>query len=300
MDFYEELKDGLGGRVRKNVPMNKYTSFATGGNADFFAEPVSEQELILIQNASKRYGIQLTLIGNGTNLLVSDEGIDGVVVSLRGLKEISVKENRLCAKCGNSMSEVSKAALAASLEGTEFMSGIPGSVGGGIYMNAGAYTGEIKDIATLVTALDENSNFITYEKDKLDFGYRESIFTKKNEIILSAEFTLTEGDPEKIRETMRSLNEKRREKQPLEYPSAGSTFKRPEGYYAAELIEKAGLKGRRAGGAMVSKKHSGFIINYENATTSDILELIAIVKDTVKEKYGVELATEVKTIGRNI
>lgn len=283
--------------VKIDEDMKKHTTFKAGGKAAFLVTPDSEEkvkELIRFFNENE---IANYIIGNGSNLLVRDEGFDGVILEIGSkLSEVVVNENKITAQAGALLSKTANQAYKSGLSGMEFASGIPGSVGGGVAMDAGAYGGELKDIVETVTMCDENGEEITLTVDEMDFSYRHSIVQDKNYIVLSATFALTPGEPEKILETMNDLNQRRRDKQPLEYPSAGSTFKRPEGYFAGKLIQDAGLKGYSVGGACVSEKHSGFVINKGGATATDIITLIGDVQKIVKEKFGVELEPEVKIL----
>ena len=283
--------------VKIDEDMKKHTTFKAGGKAAFLVTPDSEEkvkELIRFFNENE---IANYIIGNGSNLLVRDEGFDGVILEIGSkLSEVVVNENKITAQAGALLSKTANQAYKSGLSGMEFASGIPGSVGGGVAMDAGAYGGELKDIVETVTMCDENGDEITLTVDEMDFSYRHSIVQDKNYIVLSATFSLTPGEPEKILETMNDLNQRRRDKQPLEYPSAGSTFKRPEGYFAGKLIQDAGLKGYSVGGACVSEKHSGFVINKGGATATDIITLIGDVQKIVKEKFGVELEPEVKIL----
>ncbi len=278
-----------------NEPMSRHTTFKIGGNADVFVMPKNAEELkIITENAGS---LPLTVIGNGSNILVSDKGIDGVVISFENMKDISVDGNIICAQSGALMVNVATLAAENGLKGLEFAAGIPCRVGGAIYMNAGAYGGEIKDIVKEITVF-ENGTIKTYTPSMCDYGYRKSIFMKNGGIILEAKFLLEKGNKEKIYETMKELSAKRREKQPLEYPSAGSTFKRPQGYFAGALIEEAGLKGLSVGDAQVSEKHAGFVINRGSATANQVMELIQEVKKRVYAHSGVMLEEEVRFIGR--
>lgn len=283
--------------IKKNEPMKNHTSFKIGGPADEFCEVTSEEEIKrLIDYASER-GVPYTVMGNGSNLLVADGGIRGLVIKIaRGFDEISVGGEKITAQSGALLSRIASAAYRNSLTGLEFASGIPGTLGGGIYMNAGAYGGELKDVIESVTYLD-NGEIITKTADMLEFGYRKSSFTDKDYIILSAELKLKKGDPDEIKEKTDDYRQRRTSKQPLDMPSAGSTFKRPEGYFAGKLIEDSGLKGFKIGGAQVSEKHSGFVVNAGGATAADVKALIEHIQKTVKEKFGVEMKTEVKMLG---
>lgn len=281
--------------------MKKHTTFKIGGPADMFLDCSSEDELIRGIRLCKEYNVPYMVIGNGSNLLVSDNGIEGMVFVVgEKMKKVSVSGNVITAEAGCLLVSLSNEAQKNSLSGLEFAAGIPGTVGGGIYMNAGAYGGELKDTVKSVTYIDENGELKTASAEELMFSYRKSMFSKRNCVIVSAEFELVKGDFEKIREEMKEYNKRRREKQPIESPSAGSTFKRPEGYFAGKLIQDSGLQGHRIGGAEVSKKHAGFVINTGDAKASDVLELIDYVKKTVFEKYGVELEPEVRITGRGM
>ena len=283
--------------VKIDEDMKKHTTFKAGGKAAFLVTPDSEEKVKELIRFFKENEIANYIIGNGSNLLVRDEGFDGVILEIGSkLSEVVVNENKITAQAGALLSKTANQAYKSGLAGMEFASGIPGSVGGGVAMDAGAYGGELKDIVETVTMCDENGEEITLTVDEMDFSYRHSIVQDKNYIVLSATFALTPGEPEKILETMNDLNQRRRDKQPLEYPSAGSTFKRPEGYFAGKLIQDAGLKGYSVGGACVSEKHSGFVINKGGATATDIITLIGDVQKIVKEKFGVELEPEVKIL----
>ncbi len=283
--------------VKIDEDMKKHTTFKAGGKAAFLVTPDSEEKVKELIRFFKENEIANYIIGNGSNLLVRDEGFDGVILEIGSkLSEVVVNENKITAQAGALLSKTANQAYKSGLAGMEFASGIPGSVGGGVAMDAGAYGGELKDIVETVTMCDENGDEITLTVDEMDFSYRHSIVQDKNYIVLSATFSLTQGEPEKILETMNDLNQRRRDKQPLEYPSAGSTFKRPEGYFAGKLIQDAGLKGYSVGGACVSEKHSGFIINKGGATATDIITLIGDVQKIVKDKFGVELEPEVKIL----
>ena len=283
--------------VKIDEDMKKHTTFKAGGKAAFLVTPDSEEKVKELIRFFKENEIANYIIGNGSNLLVRDEGFDGVILEIGSkLSEVVVNENKITAQAGALLSKTANQAYKSGLSGMEFASGIPGSVGGGVAMDAGAYGGELKDIVETVTMCDENGDEITLTVDEMDFSYRHSIVQDKNYIVLSATFALTPGEPEKILETMNDLNQRRRDKQPLEYPSAGSTFKRPEGYFAGKLIQDAGLKGYSVGGACVSEKHSGFVINKGGATATDIITLIGDVQKIVKEKFGVELEPEVKIL----
>ncbi len=285
--------------VRTGEDMSEHTTFRAGGRADVFVTPESIEEATEIVRLLLTHEEEYTVIGNGSNILVPDEGYKGCIICMgRGEDDIRVNGNTIKAGAGAMLSKVAKTAYDNSLTGLEFASGIPGSVGGAVVMNAGAYGGEIKDAVTSVTLFDaEAKEIVTKTGSDMQFGYRTSIVKSHPYVVLAAEFTLTEGDRAVIKETMDDLAARRRDKQPLEYPSAGSTFKRPEGYFAAKLIEDAGLKGVSVGGAQVSEKHSGFVINKGGATATDILELIRTIRDKVYEDSHVALETEVVILG---
>ncbi|MCR4674206.1 MAG: UDP-N-acetylmuramate dehydrogenase [Lachnospiraceae bacterium] len=290
----EIIKKGL---LKVGEPMKLHTTFRIGGKADYYVEPVYEEVKPLFSFLMEN-NIPYTLIGNGSNLLVSDEGIEGVVVSFgTNLSEIELDGNMICAQAGILLSRLGAFALEHSLAGLEFASGIPGTLGGAISMNAGAYGGEMKDVVRFVTVL-EKGEVKRYSGNEMEFSYRHSRILGSDSIVLSVEMELKEGNPSEIQGLMKELNQRRVDKQPLNFPSAGSTFKRPEGYFAGKLIEDAGLKGYTVGGAQVSEKHSGFVINIGGATSKDVCQLISDVQRIVKEKFDVELEPEVRLIGR--
>lgn len=281
-----------------NEPMCNHTTFKIGGNADAFINVYTAEELSFVLRAAAQCFVPVFLLGKGSNLLVSDNGIEGAVVYLKGMDEISVEENRLIVGGGASLRTVCIAAQKAGLSGLEFAFGIPGTVGGAVFMNAGAYGGEISQVIKRATVMDKNGGLRVVEACDMALGYRTSIFNTSGDIVLSAEFELARDDKNLIRERMDDYFTRRREKQPLEYPSAGSTFKRPEGYFAGALIQKNNLKGVSVGGAQVSEKHAGFVINKCDATCSDVLSLIKKIQKTVLDADGVSLETEVIFIGR--
>lgn len=285
--------------IKKNVCLAKYTTFHTGGAADFFAVPENEAQLITLIDYFRGAGIPYMLLGGGSNTIVRDGGVEGAVICLTSLKTMTAAGNIITAACGTRLSAAARFAADNSLSGMEFMAGIPGTVGGAVFMNAGAYGSETGDIIAAVNALDVSGSVHTYTAEQLDFSYRRSIFRENGETVLSASFVLTSRDKTEITALMQELNRRRREKQPLEYPSAGSVFKRPQGYYAAALIDEAGLKGLTVGGAQVSEKHAGFIINKGGAVTADIIALIDMVKKAVYDKFKVELCEEVNIVGRD-
>lgn len=280
-------------------PMKNHTTFRTGGNASVFIVPKDETELSLTLKLIKQNELKPFILGNGSNLLVDDNGISNSPVIYIGEAFSSLRlidETTIEVGAGASLSSLCRFALENSLTGLEFAFGIPGSCGGAAFMNAGAYGGEMKDVVSLCNHLDFNGEKGCYNKDELDFGYRHSVYSSSDFVITSIVLSLEKGEKEEIQAKMRELLQRRKDKQPLEYPSAGSVFKRPEGYFAGALIEQSGLKGKRIGGAMVSTKHAGFIINYDNATTKDVLDLVKFCQDTVMEKFGVMLEREIKSV----
>lgn len=296
--YIDELKK-IFKNVLVNEPMSKHTSFRTGGPADVFAEADSAESIARALEVLKRENIPYFIMGNGSNLLVSDRGIEGVVIEISaGMNSITADGNSIYAQAGALLSSLAQTAADKSLTGFEFASGIPGSVGGAVFMNAGAYDGEIKNIIEYADVMDKDGNIFRMDKDELCLSYRHSAVADRELIVLGAVFTGEKGDIQDIRDKMADLAARRRDKQPLNYPSAGSTFKRPEGYFAGKLIEDSGLKGKTIGGAQVSEKHAGFIINTGNAVSDDILELIDCCIKTVYNKFGVTLSPEVRIIGR--
>lgn len=303
VELFDLLKQTIKkGSVLTFEPMKNHTTFKVGGEADIFVSPGSIEEaeeiirLLCVKNEP------FFILGNGSNVLVSDNGIKGVVICLeKGCDAIECKDGVITAQAGALLSAISKVARENGLKGLEFASGIPGSLGGAVFMNAGAYGGEMCQVIKSVKMIDlDTGNMVIFSAEDMKFGYRHSIAKEKRYAILEAKIILNEGDPEDILKTMNSLNQMRREKQPLEYPSAGSTFKRPEGYFAGKLIEDAGLSGYTVGGAQVSKKHCGFVINRGDATASDILQLIKDVRNTVNTKFGVDLQPEVCMLGEDM
>lgn len=298
MDIYERLSSIAGKEnVLRDEPMSRHTTFRTGGPAEYLVSPDMDG-LPGVIAFCREQEIPLTVIGNGSNLLVGDKGISGVVVEIgRSMGEICLEGDKITAQAGALLSAVSAKAAAEGLTGLEFASGIPGSVGGAVIMNAGAYGGEMKDTLVAATVLTKEGEIVRLPAEELDLSYRYSNLPEKESIVLEAEFVLTEGDVDQIAATLAELKEKRTSKQPLEFPSAGSTFKRPEGHFAGKLIEDAGLKGYTVGGAQVSEKHCGFVINKGGATSADVLELIRYIQKTVLEQFGVQLETEVRLLG---
>ncbi|MGP1433865.1 MAG: UDP-N-acetylmuramate dehydrogenase [Catonella sp.] len=297
-EFVKGLQNILCGEaIFLNEPMSEHTSFKIGGPAEVFLEITTMEELLKVTDFCRKEGVRFFVLGNGSNLLVADEGLEGVIIHLSGkLAGARMDGDIIRAGAGLSLSALALFAAEKELTGLEFASGIPGSVGGAICMNAGAYGGEMKDVVEGVYVLTDGM-LKYFSAEDMEFSYRHSILSElKNAIVVTADFKLMPGKKEEILSKIDELTEKRREKQPLEYPSAGSTFKRPETGYASQLIEEAGLKGTRIGGAEVSKKHSGFIINADNATANDVKELIAYVRKVVEEKSGVKLSPEVKML----
>lgn len=283
--------------ILKDEPMKKHTTFRVGGPAEMYVSP-SLDEISEIMAAAGEFGIPVTIIGNGSNLLVGDKGISGLVLEIgKEAEEITVEGNRLRVSAGAMLSKAANVAASNNLGGMEFAAGIPGSLGGAVVMNAGAYGGEMKDIIESVEVLTAEGQKKTLSLKELDLSYRHSCIQEKGYIVLSAVLRLESRPEEEIRAVMAELRDKRVDKQPLEFASAGSTFKRPEGYFAGKLIQDAGLRGYSVGDAQVSEKHCGFVINRGNATAAQILQLISDVQKKVLEEFGVELETEVKMIG---
>lgn len=296
--FYDEITTALPElQVLKDEPMSRHTTFRIGGPADYFVCPDREQ-IAEVLAVAKKCGMAITVIGNGSNLLVGDKGIRGLVVEIgSAMNQIMVDKNHITAGAGALLSQVAAKAATAELGGMEFAAGIPGSVGGAVTMNAGAYGGEMKDILRTVTVLTPEGELKTLDVSEMDLSYRHSCVPEQQYIVLEAEIELGYKPEEEIRAQMEELRNKRIEKQPLEYPSAGSTFKRPEGYFAGKLIMDAGLRGYRVGDAQVSEKHCGFVINRKNASAQEVRQLMQDVQDKVKAQFGVMLEPEVKMLG---
>ncbi len=284
---------------RQNEPMRAHTTFKIGGEADVFIIPASPAALIYAVKKCSELEIPYFILGNGSNLLVSDGGIEGAVISLAGINGISAKGEKITCGAGAMLSSVCLKALSLSLTGLEFAYGIPGTAGGALYMNAGAYGGQMADVIESAECLTASGDIKTLKKEDMRLGYRSSIFKKGGLIIISLTLALKKGDKAEIKAEMDELLNRRKQKQPLEYPSAGSTFKRPEGYFAGALIEKNGLKGLTVGGAQVSEKHAGFVINRGGATAADVKALIGKIQKKVFENDGVMLEPEVIFTGRN-
>ena len=298
-EFYDRLIDILGSEaVLVDELMKKHTTFRIGGPADYYVLPKTIEEVKKVTALCKEAEIPYYVLGNGSNLLVSDRGYRGVIIHLyRNMNRIEVEGTRIRAQVGALLSQIAGEALRHSLTGFEFASGIPGTLGGAIVMNAGAYGGEMKDVLQEVTALSQDGEVRVLSREELDLGYRTSVIGKEGYIALEAVIALKEGDMEEIRAVMEDLKERRTTKQPLEYPRAGSTFKRPEGYFAGKLIQDTGLRGFSVGGAQISEKHCGFVINKNNATAEDVVTLMREVSDRVEAKFGVPLEPEVKKLG---
>ncbi|MEK4496139.1 UDP-N-acetylmuramate dehydrogenase [Ureibacillus sp. FSL W8-0352] len=303
MTIEQWVKDLSGVTNKENIKINeslkKYTMTKLGGNADILVIPETEEEVEAIVQYTYSHQIPLLILGNGSNMIVRDGGVRGIVMNLSKLNQIKIEGTEVYAQSGALIMDVSKKAAEASLTGLEFACGIPGSVGGAMAMNAGAYGGEINDIIVHSTVLTKEGKRLVLSKEELELGYRKSIIAQKNYIVLSSLFRLEKGNKEEIDAKIADLTYKRQSKQPLEYPSAGSVFKRPPGYFAGKLIQDCGLQGKGVGGAEVSTKHAGFIINKGNATATDYIETIKMVQKVVKEKFGVELELEVKIVGED-
>lgn len=300
--YIEELKKLFEDKLFKNIlfdePMKNHTTFKIGGPVDIMIIPENEEELIKGVKLCRENNIDFLIMGNGSNLLIRDGGIRGVVIKINeGFNKVQVDKNIIYCEAGALLPSLSKNALKHSLRGSEFTSGIPGTIGGAITMNAGAYGGEMKDIVRKVRILNNNNEIIEYTNKEMNFRYRNSRVGDEKLIILGVELGLESGNHDEIEEVMRELTYKRTLKQPLELPSGGSTFKRPEGYFAGKLIEDAGLRGLKYGGAQVSEKHCGFVVNIDNAMCKDVLHLISVVQKVVRDKFDVELETEIKLLG---
>lgn len=317
-DFHEKLRRILeNGSVREEEPMKNHTTFRIGGPAAYYVIPGTEEEFIRVADLCREENMPFCVIGNGSNLLVRDEGYGGVILStecltsweiclndsqgpegnMRISEEIQEAEGKtVSALAGILLSRLAKAAAAEGLTGLEFAAGIPGTLGGAVVMNAGAYGSEMKDVLCWVRVLDRDGKVKTLAADELELGYRTSCIARKEYVVLAAGLRLHKGQQETIYKKMEELAARRREKQPLEYPSAGSTFKRPAGYFAGKLIEEAGLRGFRIGDAQVSEKHCGFVVNRGNATAADVIKLCGEVRRRVKESFGVDLEPEIKQL----
>lgn len=283
--------------IQTQIPLSRYTFTKTGGRAEYLAFPKNLDELRQLLLVAKAEKLPITVIGNASNLIIRDGGISGLVVILTAMNEISVKDDRVIAQAGARIIDTAFAAANNGLTGFEFAAGIPGSVGGGVFMNAGAYGGEVKDVVDKVTVITRNGELKEYSNQEMNFSYRNSRIQSSDEIVVVAEFKLKHGNKLTILDQMHYLNALRRYKQPLEYPSCGSVFKRPKGHFVGPMIIKAGLQGTQIGGAQNSMKHAGFIVNKGGATATDYLKLIHFIQEKIKEKYGISLETEVRIIG---
>lgn len=279
-------------------PLRTHTTFRIGGPAAYYFIPEREEEIIEALDFAKEKGLSYYVIGKGSNMLFSDDGFDGVIIEIgKGLEKIEISDDGVVtAQAGVSLAYMASRLASKGLKGFAFAGGIPGTLGGGVAMNAGAYGGEIKDCIVSAKILTKEGERIVLDKEALQLSYRNSVILQKGYLVLEATFSFEKGNPAEIQEEIKELNKRRREKQPLEYPSAGSTFKRPEGYFAGKLIQDAGLKGFSVGDAQVSEKHSGFVINRGNATTQDILTLVQEVQEKVFQDFGVKLEMEVKVV----
>lgn len=279
-------------------PMKLHTSFKLGGPADILVTPHSKEQLVQILDYCNKNSVDFLVIGNGTNLLVRDKGIRGVVIKLfNTFNNITVEADTICVEAGALLSRLANAAYDNSLTGLEFAHGIPGTVGGAVTMNAGAYGGEMKDVVFMTEFIDENGKLITLRNEEHEFSYRDSYIQRHHGIVIRSWMKLKKGNKEEIKAKMDDLMQRRKDKQPLEMPSAGSVFKRPEGHFAGKLIEDCGLRGYSLGGAQVSPKHCGFIVNTGTATTKDVLDLIKEIQARVKEKFDIDMHTEIRIIG---
>ena len=280
------------------APMKEYTSFKIGGPAWLLYKPMSVESLERMLFFVKEHNLPFYIMGNGSNLLVSDEGYEGIVIQIaRNLSDISIEGKTVTAQAGVLLSKLASEIYKARLTGFEFASGIPGTLGGAVYMNAGAYGGEMRDVLTKAVVLTRDGQLKEMTAETLELGYRHSRLMDTGDMVVSATLALAQGEPDLIKSMMLDLNNRRKEKQPLELPSAGSTFKRPTGYFAGKLIMDAGLRGYQIGGARVSDKHCGFVVNMGEATCEDVLNLIKHVQQEVKRQFGVDLEPEVRTLG---
>lgn len=286
-------------KLLKNEPLSKYTFTETGGPADLVAFPKNTDEVRELLSMAKRDDLPITVLGNASNLIIKDGGIRGLVIILTEMNEITSHDDLVIAQAGARYIDTTIVAQQHGLTGLEFAAGIPGSIGGAVFMNAGAYGGETAEVIESVTVLTPENEIKTLSNSELDFGYRHSAVQDQNDIVLESTFKLSTGDKDEIQAEMDRLNELRESKQPLDLPSCGSVFKRPEGYFAGKLIHDAGLQGYQSGGAQVSKKHAGFIVNIDNATATDYLNVIKHVQETVYAKNKVHLETEVRIIGQD-
>jgi UDP-N-acetylmuramate dehydrogenase len=284
-------------KVKFNEPLKNHTFIQIGGKADILVHPTTVEEITKVVEIANSHQLPLTVIGKGSNVIIKDGGIRGVTVSLSHFDQIKVEGTRIMAQSGSDIIDVSRTALAHSLTGLEFACGIPGSTGGALYMNAGAYGGQIADVIEKATVITREGNVVVIPREEMKLSYRNSLFKMDHYIILDAEFTLSQGDKQEIASKMKELTFLRESKQPLEYPSCGSVFKRPEGYFAGKLIQDCQLQGTRIGGAEISMKHAGFIVNVDHATAKDYEDLIQFIQKKVWDTFQVELETEVIFLG---
>lgn len=285
--------------IEVDEPLKKYTYTETGGKADFYLSPTKNEEVQVIVKYANQNNIPVTYLGNGSNIIIREGGIRGIVLSLLSLKHIDVSDDAIIAGSGAAIIDVSRVARDYALTGLEFACGIPGSIGGAVFMNAGAYGGEVKDCIDYALCVNENGDLLKLTTQELELDYRNSIVQKKHLVVLEAAFTLEPGNLKEIQAKMDDLTERRETKQPLEYPSCGSVFQRPPGHFAGKLIQDSNLQGHRIGGVEVSTKHAGFMVNVDNGTATDYEDLIHHVQKTVKDKFDVELNTEVRIIGEH-
>ena len=299
VDFYRQLADIAGKEhVLTEEPMSRHTTFRIGGNASYFVTASDTEVIRETIRLCRQEKVPYYIVGNGSNLLVGDRGFDGVIIQIyTEINQIHIEDTRITAQAGALLSAIANRALERGLTGFEFAAGIPGTLGGAVVMNAGAYGGEMKDVLQEVTVLTPDGERLVLKNAQLELGYRTSVIAKKGSIVLEAVIQLREGDKASIKAQMEELRGKRISKQPLEYPSAGSTFKRPKGHFAGQLIEDTGLRGFQVGGAQVSEKHCGFVINKDHATAADVTELMRQVSERVYEQFGVCLEPEVKRVG---
>ena len=297
---YNELLNVMhSDNIKRDELLREHLYTKLGGKADFFLTPTTYEEVQSIVKLSNEVDVPFTLLGNGSNLIVKDGGIRGIVLHLKNFNEIKSNDQQIVAQSGAAIIDVSRRALAEKLSGLEFACGIPGTVGGALFMNAGAYGGEISDVLDYCYVVDREGNLVKRTAAELELDYRHSNISERGDIVLEATFSLKPSDYDEIKEVMDDLTDKRESKQPLEYPSCGSVFKRPPGYFAGKLIQDSELQGTNFGGAEVSTKHAGFIVNKDNATATNYISLIEHVQKTVKEKFGVDLEREVRIIGED-
>ncbi|MFT8425822.1 MAG: UDP-N-acetylmuramate dehydrogenase [Liquorilactobacillus sp.] len=284
-------------KIKVERSLSEYTNTKTGGPAEILAFPTETKDICEMINIANEYQLRVTVIGNASNLIVREKGIRGLVIILTNMKSIKIENSTVIAEAGASLIGVTERVYSAGLTGMEFAAGIPGSVGGAVFMNAGAYEGDVSQVVSEVEVLTPEGKMRTYTNEEMNFAYRHSRIQDEEDIVLKAVFRLQSGDKKEIREKMDNFNFLRGSKQPLEYPSCGSVFKRPKGYFTGKLIHDAGLQGFMIGGAQISLKHAGFIVNRGNATASDYIAVIKYIKTIIKQEFSVELQTEVRIIG---